>query len=147
MQTEFTALTSQLDDLCNAISDPKVLFNTLFFLTKLKPVQEGILPTLVNTLTVHAALAQDASDAEVIHEAFSYLLQCRNAYSSVVSLVSAGELPEAVKESANVQQLLDGLPESLKQTTVVEDLKVRSNWLSIGSFTKSCHLSAKVPCF
>ena len=78
----------------------------------------------MTTLTVHAALAQDTSDAEAIHEALSYLLQCRNAYSFVVSLVSAGKLPEAVKESANMQQLLDGLPESLKQTAVIEDLKV-----------------------
>ena len=95
-----------------------------YFLAKLRPVQEGILPTLVTSITVHAALAQDTSDAEAIHEALSYLLQCRNAYSSVVSLVSTGKLPEAVKESANMQRLLDGLPESLKQTAVIEDLKV-----------------------
>jgi protein transport protein DSL1/ZW10 len=86
----------------------------------------------VTSLTVHAALAQDTSDAEAIHEALSYLLQCRNAYSSVVSLVSAGKLPEAVKESANMQQLLDGLPDSLKQTAVIEDLKVGSGCLSSG---------------
>jgi centromere/kinetochore protein ZW10 len=78
------------------------------------------------TSLVHAALALDSSDAEAVHEALSYLLQCRNTYSSVVSLVSAGKLPEAVKESVNVQHLLDGLPESLKQTTVIEDLKVRA---------------------
>lgn len=79
---------------------------------------------MVNTLAVHATLAQETSDAEAIHEAFSCLLQCRNAYSSVASLVSAGRLPEAVEESVNVRKLLDGLPESLNQTTVVEDLKV-----------------------
>lgn len=82
---------------------------------------------MVTSLTAHAALAQDSSDAEAIHEALSYLLHCRNAYSSVMSLVSAGKLPEAVKESAVVQQLLDGLPDSLRQTTVIEDLKVGSN--------------------
>ena len=86
----------------------------------------------MTSLTVHAALAQDTSDAEAIHEALSYLLQCRNAYSSVMSLVSAGKLPEAVKESANIQQLLDGLPESLKQTAVIEDLKVSGGCLSNG---------------
>ena len=107
-------------------------FSISYFLANLRPVQEGILPTLVTRLTVHAALAQDTSDAEVIHEALSYLLQCRNAYSSVVSLVSAGKLPEAVKESANVQQLLDSLPESLRQTAVIDDLKVGSDWLSNG---------------
>ena len=100
----------------------------------------------MTTLTTHAALAQDTSDAEAIHEALSYLLECRNAYSSVVSLVSAGKLPEAVKESANVQQLLDGLPESLKQTTVAEDLKVGGGWLYDGLFIKGYYLSAKVPC-
>lgn len=84
------------------------------------------------SLTVHAALAQDTSDAETIHEALSYLLQCRNAYSSVVSLVSAGNLPEAVNESANMQQLLDGLPDSLKKTAVVEDVKVGGGCLSNG---------------
>jgi centromere/kinetochore protein ZW10 len=84
----------------------------------------------VASLTVHAALAQDTSDAEAIHEALSYLLQCRNAYSSVVSLVSAGKLPEGVKESASMQQLLDGLPDSLKQTAVIEDLKVGGGCMS-----------------
>ena len=86
----------------------------------------------MTSLTVHAALAQDTSDAEAIHEALSYLLQCRNAYSFVASLVSAGKLPEAVKESANMQQLLDGLPDSLKQTVVVEDVKVGGGCLSSG---------------
>lgn len=86
----------------------------------------------MTSLTVHAALAQDTSDAEVIHEALSYLLQCRNAYSFIVSLVSAGNLPEAVKESANLQQLLDGLPGSLKQTTVIEDMEVGGSCLPSG---------------
>ena len=86
----------------------------------------------MTSLSVHAALAQDTSDAEAIHEALSYLLQCRNAYSSLVSLVSAGKLPEAVNESVNMQQLLDGLPESLKQTAVIEDLKVGGVCLSNG---------------
>ena len=53
-----------------------------------------------------------------------------NAYSSLVSLVSAGKLPEGVKESANMQELLDGLPESLKQTAVIEDMKVGGGCLS-----------------
>ena len=57
-----------------------------------------------------------------------------NAYSSLVSLVSAGKLPEGVNESANmpVQELLDGLPESLNQTAVIEDMKVGGGCLSNG---------------
>ena len=100
----------------------------------------------MTSLTVHAALAQDTSDAEAIHEALSYLLQCRNAYSSVVSLVSAGKLPEAIENSANMQRLLDGLPESLKQTVAIEDLKVGGGCLSNGFFYQGLLLSAKVPC-
>ena len=98
----------------------------------------------MTSLTVHAGLAQDTSDAEAIHEALSYLLQCRNAYSSVASLVSTGKLPEAVKQSANVQQLLDDLPESLKQTTVIGDLKVGGDWL-FGGFIYQRLPLAKIP--
>ena len=97
----------------------------------------------MTSLTVHAALAQDTSDAEAIHEALSYLLQCRNAYASVVSLVSAGKLPEAVEESANIQQLLDGLPDSLKQSAVIEDLKVGGSCLSNGFVYKRLLLFSK----
>jgi hypothetical protein len=50
--------------------------------------------------------------------------------------MSAGKLPEAVKESANMQQLLDGLPGSLKQTAVIEDLKVGGGYLSNGFLYK-----------
>ena len=97
----------------------------------------------MTSFTVHAALAQDTSDAKAIHEALSYLLQCRNSYSSVVSLVSAGKLPEAVNESANMQQLLNGLPESLKQTPVIEDVKVRGSCLSNGFVYKGLLPSSK----
>ena len=131
---------------CVAQSLTPRYFQHLIFLTKLRPGQEGILPTLVTALTAHVALAQDASDAEAIHEALSYLLQCRNAFSSVTYLVSAGKLPEAVKESANVQQLLDGLPESLRQTSVIEDLKVGGSWLLNASLANGRYFSAKFPC-
>ncbi|KAF8159474.1 hypothetical protein B0H34DRAFT_654458 [Crassisporium funariophilum] len=109
VQAQFRTLTSDVDNLNDVLSNP----------------ESGILPTLVDTLTKHATLAQEASDAEAIYEAFSCLLQCRNGYSSLVSLISDGKLPDAVTACEDVQQLLERVPESLSPTTVMEDLRQR----------------------
>ncbi|KDR80702.1 hypothetical protein GALMADRAFT_241105 [Galerina marginata CBS 339.88] len=111
VQTRYEALNSRLNGLEDALSNPET----------------GIIPTLVSTLEKHSALAQEASDAEAIFEASSYLLTCRNRYSALVSLVQQGKLPEAVNASEEVQQLVDGVPMYIKQTEVVIDLRQRFN--------------------
>ncbi|KAJ3511113.1 hypothetical protein NLJ89_g4287 [Agrocybe chaxingu] len=111
VQARYESLVSRADELNEAISNP----NT------------GFLPTLVETLSKHSSLAQETSDAEALDEGFSYLLRCRNVYSSLVSMILAGELPEGVTISAEVQQLLEEMPPSLTKTAVAEDLKHKFN--------------------
>lgn len=82
-------------------------------------------------------MAQDASDATTIHQAWSYLVDCKTAYSSVLSSVQLGKLPEAVEASVEAQRLVDGIPDYLKQTSVAVDLKVcpTSSLQIVSSFT------------
>ncbi|PPQ67869.1 hypothetical protein CVT25_010308 [Psilocybe cyanescens] len=111
VQARFEALTSTVEELGNSLSNPK----------------NGLVPTLLSTLEKHSALAQEASDATTVYQAWSYLVDCKTAYSSVLSLVQLGKLPEAVGASVETQQLVDGIPEYLKQTNAAMDLKQKFN--------------------
>jgi len=75
-------------------------------------------------LKKHSTLAQDTSDAEAVHSASSYILICKTAYSSLVSLGQSGQLPEAVQKGEEVKKLVDDMPEFISQTLVAKDLKV-----------------------
>ena len=96
--------------------------------------QTGIHPTLVKVLTKHSALRQNTSDADVAYKAFSNLLTCRNAYTALASFVQVGRLPEAMKAVEQLESLVVGVPEFLKQTPVIGDLKVISNSFCGASF-------------
>lgn len=86
--------------------------------------QSGLLPNPLSTLQKHSVLAQETSDASTIYQSWSYLLKCKTIYTSILSLVHQGKLPEAVKEIDNADGLVNEIPEFLKQTQVVVDLKV-----------------------
>ncbi|KAF9530454.1 hypothetical protein CPB83DRAFT_850950 [Crepidotus variabilis] len=107
VHTRYGTLTSRVDELKDALSNP----------------ENGILTNLICSLTTHSRLAQDAMDTAAIFEAFSSLLLCKNAYVSLASLAQAGHLPEAVKATANVENLLQEMPCFLAQTPVADDLK------------------------
>ncbi|KAF8967606.1 hypothetical protein BDZ97DRAFT_1903209 [Flammula alnicola] len=107
VQSRFGSLTARVDELSDAISNP----------------EKGLLPTLLTTLRTHSALAQEASDVEAVYSGLSYISRCRDAFSYLISLVNSGNLPEAVDASRKVEELLEGMPEFLKQTSVVVDLK------------------------
>lgn len=89
--------------------------------------QTGIHPTLVKVLTKHSSLRQNTSNADAAYKAFSNLLSCRNAYTTLTSFVQAGQLPEAMKAVEHLESLVVSVPEFLKQTQVIGDLKVISN--------------------
>jgi len=86
--------------------------------------QSGLVPTLVQTLTTHAALAQQSTNAVITHNALSHLQRCRSKFNSPSSLVQAGRLPEAVETSGGLDALLDEAPMPLSQADVIHDLKV-----------------------
>ena len=99
--------------------------------------QTGLSPTLIKVLTKHSALAQNTSNAEVVYKAFSNLLSCRDAYTALTSLVQLGRLPEAVKAVEHLESLVAGVPDFLKHTQIIEDLKVRPNPSCDASFLTS----------
>lgn len=80
---------------------------------------------MAKTLSVHSALAQEASDTTAAYEGLSYLLKCRESYAALVTFGQSGNLPEAVIASREVDELLAKMPGFLQQTKVSLDLKVR----------------------
>ncbi|KAJ7879914.1 hypothetical protein B0H14DRAFT_3082805 [Mycena olivaceomarginata] len=97
VQTRLQSLVSNVDGLNRTLSDPET----------------GLVPTLVRSLTAHATLAQESTDATVRHEALSHLLRCRKEFGSVLSLVQLGKLPQAIEACGP----------HLHQTNVMLDLK------------------------
>ncbi|KIK61807.1 hypothetical protein GYMLUDRAFT_42852 [Collybiopsis luxurians FD-317 M1] len=111
VQTRLRTLTTQVDLLNHSLIDSET----------------GLVPALVKTLTTHSALAQNATNARVKHEALSHLLRCRKEYSSLETLVNNGDLPEAVEACTRMEQLLGDAPVALAQANVLLDLKRKFN--------------------
>ncbi|KAJ7170492.1 hypothetical protein C8R43DRAFT_981936 [Mycena crocata] len=107
VQTRLRTLSSDVDGLSRTLSDPET----------------GLVPTLVQSLTAHATLAQQSTDATVRHETLAQLLRCRTQYGSLLSLVQMGKLPQAVEASGEFEQLVQDSPAHLHQTNVMLDLK------------------------
>ncbi|KAJ7334235.1 hypothetical protein DFH08DRAFT_302683 [Mycena albidolilacea] len=107
VQTRLQSLVSNVDGLNRTLSDPET----------------GLVPTLVRSLTAHATLAQESTDATVRHEALSHLLRCRKEFGSVLSLVQLGKLPQAIEACGVFDQVLHDAPVHLHQTNVMLDLK------------------------
>ncbi|KAF8498627.1 hypothetical protein F5888DRAFT_1690555 [Russula emetica] len=84
----------------------------------------GTIPSLLRTLSAHAALAQETQDTETTHDAMESLLQCRKEYDALVSLANEGRLADAVKTLTRLQGLLDAAPPALTEAEVFSSLKV-----------------------
>ncbi|GJE98094.1 hypothetical protein PsYK624_143160 [Phanerochaete sordida] len=109
VQERLRTLTANVDGLQHTLSDP----------------QTGLVPTLVGTLTQHAALAQEAADAEALSGALGYLARCKQEMQELVALVEGGRLPEAVERYTDVERLLGQQQPSLAGTDVYVDLQRR----------------------
>ncbi|KAJ7255514.1 hypothetical protein B0H12DRAFT_1113859 [Mycena haematopus] len=107
VQTRLQSLVSNVDGLNQALSHPET----------------GLIPTLVRSLTAHATLAQESTEAVVRHETLSHLLRCRTEFGSVLALVEKGQLPQAIEACGVFDQLLQDAPPHLHQTNVLLDLK------------------------
>ncbi|KAJ7782061.1 hypothetical protein DFH07DRAFT_792440 [Mycena maculata] len=107
VQTRLQALSSNVDGLSHTVSDPET----------------GLVPTLLRSLTAHATLAQQSTDATIRHETLAQLLRCRTEFGSVLSLVQIGKLPQAVEACGEFEQLVQSAPAHLHQTAVMLDLK------------------------
>ena len=86
------------------------------------------LPQLISkmSLTKHAALAQDATDAHVKQTTLSYLAGCRSGLQNLARLVQEGRLPDAMEACNTLEELLARAPPPLQQAGLLGDIKVRS---------------------
>ncbi|KAA1470237.1 hypothetical protein DENSPDRAFT_817768 [Dentipellis sp. KUC8613] len=106
-QERLQTLTTNVDGLDVAVTDPET----------------GLIPSLLNALTQHAALAQQALDAEVAAESLEHLLRCRTAFDELEGLVVEGRLPEAVEACHPLEKELCAAPTALSKSKVLEALK------------------------
>ncbi|TFK29696.1 hypothetical protein FA15DRAFT_663862 [Coprinopsis marcescibilis] len=106
VQTRLEVLNREVERLNGRISSP-----------------DGLLPTTLERLRVHATLAQQASDATAVADSFSHLVKCKEQYTSVKSLVQQGKLPESVAASVELQETCNNSPKALKNAAVLDDLK------------------------
>ncbi|SJL04032.1 uncharacterized protein ARMOST_07389 [Armillaria ostoyae] len=107
VQTRLQSLTSEVDGLSDKLSRPET----------------GLIPTLIHSLTEHATLTQENTDANVLHDCLFHLLRCRTKLGSLDSLVNAGKLPDAVAACKEMEVLLTDVPLPLVHSDVLVDLK------------------------
>ncbi|KAK0489171.1 Centromere/kinetochore Zw10-domain-containing protein [Armillaria novae-zelandiae] len=107
VQTRLQSLTTEVDGLSD----------------KLSRTETGLIPTLLHSLTEHAALVQENTDANVLHDCLSHLLRCRTKLESLESLVNVGNLPDAVVISQEMEDLLTDVPPPLVHSDVLVNLK------------------------
>ncbi|RXW23875.1 hypothetical protein EST38_g1968 [Candolleomyces aberdarensis] len=107
VQVRLHRLTEEVEALDDTISNP----------------QSGLVPKTLQTLKAHAALSQAATDASVTADSLAHLLKCRQHYTSVMSLVQFGKLPEAVAASIDLDGLVGSSPEALQQAVIMKDMK------------------------
>ena len=104
-----------------------------------------MVPNLLSTLTKHASLAQELSDAEVMHQVMSHLAHCKREMQSLASLVKQGRLPDAVALCVSLEHLLATAPPPLPSTDVVRDVQVMFNHYSRALYFVDSTL-ASIPC-
>ncbi|KAI0091457.1 Centromere/kinetochore Zw10-domain-containing protein [Irpex rosettiformis] len=109
VQERLQALETNVDKLSTTLSHPET----------------GLVPNLLSTLTQHAALAQELSDAEVMHQAMSHLAHCKREMQSLASLVEQGRLPDAIALCVGLERSLATAPPPLPSTDVVRDVQRR----------------------
>ncbi|KAJ4475078.1 hypothetical protein J3R30DRAFT_3506442 [Lentinula aciculospora] len=107
VQTRLRTLTVEVDSLNHSLHDP----------------ESGLVPSLIKTLTAHLSLAQRATNARIKNEVLTHLVQFRDEFSSLETLVQNGDLPEAVESCTRMEQLLKDAPIALAQSDVYLDLK------------------------
>ncbi|KXN87429.1 hypothetical protein AN958_08860 [Leucoagaricus sp. SymC.cos] len=107
IQTRLQALTNNVDSLNTTVSDPK----------------SGLVPILLQRLSEHSRLVQEAADIQTQYQALSHILPCKTEFSNLDALVRAGKLPEAVMALEVLHALLESAPEPLVQSKIFLDFR------------------------
>ncbi|KAE9389750.1 hypothetical protein BT96DRAFT_889918 [Gymnopus androsaceus JB14] len=105
VQTRLRTLTSQVDSLDRSLAD--------------------LIPSVIDALQTHSTLAQTTLNAQIRHQALRHISHCRDAFTSLTTLVQNGDLPEAVGACKEMERLLEDAPEAVKRAQVCADLQRR----------------------
>ena len=87
----------------------------------------GMIPNLIMTLSQHASLAQEVSDATVKHAALSYLSRCKHDVANLTVLADEGRLPDVVNTCTRVDAVLESPPAPLENANISAYLKVSAS--------------------
>ncbi|KAI0831808.1 hypothetical protein BC628DRAFT_1349864 [Trametes gibbosa] len=109
VQERLRSLSQNVDVLSDGLSNP----------------ESGLVPTLLDTLTSHSALAQEVADARAKHDAFAHLFRCWDELKRLTRLVEEGELPGATKAGVALEETITHAPEALQRSNVMSDLRRR----------------------
>lgn len=133
VQDRLRSLSRNVDSLNENITSTKVSLHAPVVQSRLynsHSLKSGLIPNLVETLSQHATLSQEAADARAQHNALSQLLTCRDELRRLSRLVENAKLPEATKASLALEARIMSAPEVLLKSEVMADLKVLSHtWL------------------
>jgi hypothetical protein len=100
------------------------------------------LPTLTKRYGEHAALAQDAEDADILYMTVSYALRCRDELNTLTALVADAKLAESVILSYTLGKLLQDAPSPLPKSKIFSEFKVYCP-ISVKLFvSKSVHFNS-----
>ncbi|KAF9045658.1 hypothetical protein BDZ89DRAFT_1099474 [Hymenopellis radicata] len=109
VQTRLHALTTEIEDLTNKLSAP----------------ESGLVPTLINTLTKHAALQQETAESNVLYDCLDHLFRFKAELTSLDALIRDGRLPQAVEAYRNMDKLVEEHPRPLASSEILVDLKTK----------------------
>ncbi|KAF8916015.1 Centromere/kinetochore Zw10-domain-containing protein [Mucidula mucida] len=107
VQTRLHALTTEIEDLTHKLSAP----------------ESGLVPTLISTLTKHAALQQETAEANVLYDCLDHLSRFKAELTSLDGLIRDGQLPQAVQAYRNMDKLSEEHPRPLAHSEILIDLK------------------------
>ncbi|KAF9454310.1 hypothetical protein P691DRAFT_717761 [Macrolepiota fuliginosa MF-IS2] len=107
IQTRLQTLANNVDSLNATVTDP----------------QSGLVPVLLQRLSEHSRLVQEAADIQIQYQALSHILRCKTELSNLDSLVQLGKLPEAVVALEALHTLLELSPYPLTQSKIFLDFR------------------------
>ncbi|KAF8582737.1 hypothetical protein K439DRAFT_1635009 [Ramaria rubella] len=107
IQMRLNDLSTTVDELQDDLDHPKT----------------GILPTLLNTLTAHKTLSEQASDLDVTCRALEHLLRIQLELDELSVRVRQGELTLSAETSVRAQKLITEAPDPLNKAEVMSDIK------------------------
>ncbi|TCD71745.1 hypothetical protein EIP91_005511 [Steccherinum ochraceum] len=124
VQSDFPAFEQQLSTSKSIQERLKTLSSNVDALSDtLSHSETGMIPNLIKTLSQHASLTQQVSNADVKFTVLSHLSRCKQDVVNLTALADEGRLPEVVDACKELDTVLESLPQPLDKSSVSADLK------------------------